>query len=216
MRSRLTTVAFGVLALPFLAGCATKGFVRRELATQRASIDSSFATGMATERSERIAGDSALRGDIQMLRRDLDSLRTEFSVKITALENGMQFALPVNFAFDDATIRSEDMAALDRFAQVVQRHYAGSKITVEGFADPAGTTRYNLRLSKQRAEAVKSYLTEKGLTEDLVAAMGFGESRQVVQGAERDEPGADKNRRVVFVVESRGDAGVAIVEQPGN
>jgi outer membrane protein OmpA-like peptidoglycan-associated protein len=69
-------------------------------------------------------------------------------------------------------------------------------------------------LSKQRAESVKSYLTEKGIAE--VAAIGFGESRQVVQGAERDEPGAEKNRRVVFVVESRGDAGVAIVEQPGN
>ncbi|MBC7790111.1 MAG: OmpA family protein [Anaerolineae bacterium] len=216
MKRKLTAVAFGVMALPLLAGCATKGFVRQELATQRASIDSSFASGMAMERSERMAGDSALRGDIQMLRRDLDSLRTEFSVKITALENGMQFALPVNFAFDDATIRSEDMAALDRFAQVVQRHYAGSKITVEGFADPAGSTRYNLALSKQRAEAVKSYLTEKGMAGDLVAAMGFGESRQVVQGAERDEPGAEKNRRVVFVVESRGDAGVAVVEQPGN
>ncbi|MBA3560261.1 MAG: OmpA family protein [Gemmatimonadaceae bacterium] len=214
MRTKLTTVVFGALALPFLAGCATKGFVRKELATQRTSIDSSFASGMAMERSERMAGDSALRGDIQMLRRDLDSLRTEFSVKITALENGMQFAMPVNFAFDDATVRSEDMAALDKFAEVVQRHYAGSKITVEGFADPAGSTRYNLRLSKQRAESVKSYLTEKGIAE--VAAIGFGESRQVVQGAERDEPGAEKNRRVVFVVESRGDAGVAIVEQPGN
>jgi len=210
MRTKLTTVVFGALALPFLAGCATKGFVRKELATQRTSIDSSFAM----ERSERMAGDSALRGDIQMLRRDLDSLRTEFSVKITALENGMQFAMPVNFAFDDASVRSEDMAALDKFAEVVQRHYAGSKITVEGFADPAGSTRYNLRLSKQRAESVKSYLMEKGMTE--VAAIGFGESRQVVQGAERDEPGAEKNRRVVFVVESRGDAGVAIVEQPGN
>jgi len=216
MRSKLTTVVLGALALPLLAGCATKGFVRKELATQRASIDSSFSSGMALERSERMAGDSALRGDIQMLRRDLDSLRTEFGVKITALENGMQFAMPVNFAFDDATIRSEDMAALDHFAQVVQRHYAGSKITVEGFADPAGSTRYNLRLSKQRAESVKAYLTEKGMTEDMVAAIGFGESRQVVQGAERDEPGAEKNRRVVFVVESRGDAGVAIVEQPGN
>lgn len=216
MRTKVTRAVLGVLALPLLAACATKGFVRKELATQRASIDSSFASGMATERSERMAGDSALRGDIQMLRRDLDSLRTEFSVKITALENGMQFAMPVNFAFDDATIRSEDMAALDKFAEVVQRHYPGSKITVEGFADPAGSTRYNLRLSKQRAQAVKAYLTEKGMTDDLVAALGFGESRQVVPGAERDEPGAEKNRRVVFVVESRGDAPVAVVEQPGN
>jgi peptidoglycan-associated lipoprotein len=125
------------------------------------------------------------------------------------MEEGLKFALPVNFAFDDATVRPEDVPALDRFARVVQNYYQGSKITVEGFADPAGTMAYNRALSTRRAEAVRAHLMTAGVNPDLVDAIGYGETRQVVMGAERDDPGAEKNRRVVFVVESRGEPTMA-------
>jgi peptidoglycan-associated lipoprotein len=90
------------------------------------------------------------------LRTDLQGMRTEFGAKITALEESVEFALPVHFAFDEALVRPEDRAALDRFAQVVQRHYGGAKLTVEGFADPAGSVHYNLDLSRRRADAVRA------------------------------------------------------------
>jgi peptidoglycan-associated lipoprotein len=203
MTKRFQAIMISALAMPFVAGCATKGFVRKELTAQRTSIDSAMTAGFTAERNERMAGDSALRGEIASLRQDLTALRDTFNVKITALENGMQFAMPVNFAFDDATVREEDKPVLDRFAQVVQKHYAGSKVTVEGFADPAGGVRYNLALSKRRAENVRSYLTEKGLTADQLSIVGYGKTRFVVPGAQKDDPGAEKNRRVVFVIESR-------------
>ena len=215
MKKQLTMFAVGAVVLPFVsAGCATKGFVRKELAAQRTAIDSVIAM----ERTERLAGDSSLRGEfttqIQQLRADLTSLRDTFNVRITALENGVQFATPVNFAFDDATVRDEDKALLDRFATVVQKYYPGSKITIEGFADPAGTQRYNLRLSQRRADAVKAYLAEKGVTSDI-KTVGYGKTRLVVPGAQKDDPGADQNRRAVFVIESRPQAtkGVAMTEQ---
>ena len=215
MTKQLTMFAVGAVVLPFLsAGCATKGCVRKELAAQRTAIDSVIAM----ERTERLAGDSSLRGEfttqIAQLRADLTSLRDTFNVRITALENGVQFATPVNFAFDDATVREEDKALLDRFAMVVQKYYPGSKITVEGFADPAGTQRYNLRLSQRRADAVKAYLAEKGVTTD-VKTVGYGKTRLVVPGAQKDDPGAEQNRRVVFVIESRPQTtkGVAMTEQ---
>src|SRR5919201_3382649 len=203
MKKQLTMFAVGAVVLPFVsAGCATKGFVRKELAAQRTAIDSVIAM----ERTERMAGDSALRGEfttqLASLRADLTSLRDTFNVRITALENGVQFATPVNFAFDDATVREEDKALLDRFAMVVQKYYPGSKITVEGFADPVGGANYNRRLSQRRADAVKTYLTEKGLSSDI-KTVGYGEARPVVPGAGKDDPGAEQNRRVVFVIESR-------------
>jgi outer membrane protein OmpA-like peptidoglycan-associated protein len=210
MKKQLRAVAVGALVLPFMAGCATKGWVRTSLANERAITDSAFAT----ERSARIAGDSALANDIATLRRDLDGLRTEFGAKITAMEQGMQFAFPVNFAFDDATLREEDRPALERFAAVVNRHYPGSTITVEGFADPAGSVRYNLDLSRRRAETVRSYLTTQGLTDLNLRAVGYGEARQVVEGAERDDAGAEQNRRVVFVVESRGQPATGVTSMP--
>ncbi len=36
---------------------------------------------------------------------------------------------------------------------------------------------------------------------DMVGTVAYGETRQVVPGAERDDMGADKNRRVTFVIE---------------
>ena len=202
MKKHVTMMAVALAVPVFTTACATKGFVRKELATQRTAIDSVIAM----ERTERMAGDSALRGEfttqLNSLRADLTSLRDTFNVRITALENGVQFATPVQFAFDDATVREEDRALLDRFATVVQKYYPGSKITIEGFADPIGGVNYNRRLSQRRADAVKQYLTEKGITGDM-ATVGYGEARPVVPGAGRDEPGAEQNRRVVFVIESR-------------
>jgi peptidoglycan-associated lipoprotein len=195
------TIAMVALVVPALAGCATKGYVRDRVAELRTYTDSAIST----ERSERTAADEALRTDITALRADLDSLRSEFGARITAMEEGIQFVVPVHFAFDDATVREEDRAVLERFAKVAQKYYGGSVITVEGFADPAGTTRYNLALSRRRAEAVREFLTGAGLTNEL-RTVGYGENRLITPGAERDDPGAELNRRVVFVIETRGSA----------
>lgn len=196
-----------ILALalvPLVAACATKGALRRAVEAQRVAL--------AAEKQERVDADAALRADLVALRNDLQGLRTEFGAKITAMEEGVKFIFPVNFAFDDAMVRDADRAALDRFAQVVQRHYGGAKITVEGFADEAGAQRYNLALSQRRAESVREYLTAQGIPLDLVRAVGYGESRQVNAGATRDAPGAEANRRVVFVVESRAEDTIAVLQ----
>ncbi|HKG93569.1 MAG TPA: OmpA family protein [Gemmatimonadaceae bacterium] len=186
-------------------GCATRGALRRAVAEQKSALES--------ERTARASADSGLATDVaslrtqlDSLRRDLGTLRTEFGAKITAMEDGVRFALPVHFAFDDATVRDTDRAALERFARVAQRYYGGATITVEGFADPAGSERYNLDLSRRRAESVRSYLATQGLgaAGEQLRAVGYGETRQVVPGAERDQAGAEENRRVVFVVETGG------------
>lgn len=209
------TFAFALIA-PFVAGCATKGFVRQEIATTRTQSRAYTDSSVTSERQARMASDSAITSDVVALRRDLDSLRTEFGAKITALETGLQFDMPVHFAFDDATVQDSDREALDRFSKVVQKYYPNATITVEGFADPAGTKTYNKQLSQRRADAVKAYLTSNGLTGD-VRTVGYGETRQVVQGAEKDQPGAELNRRVVFVIESAQAApasGIASTQTP--
>lgn len=190
------------LAAITVSGCATKGALRRGLEEQRAQLEA--------ERAERLRADSmyaaelgAVRAEVATLRTDLHNLRTEFGAKITAMENGVKVTFPVNFAFDDATVRAEDEPALERFADVAQKHFRGSIITVEGFADPAGSQSYNVALSKRRAETVRSRLIERGLDEEQVRAVGYGKSRLVVPGASHDEPGAELNRRVVFVIETK-------------
>jgi peptidoglycan-associated lipoprotein len=179
-----TACAVGMLAL---SACATKGALRR---------------GLEEERSARIAADSAQRVELAALRADLRGLRTEFGARIAEVADGLQFAFPVHFGYDDASVRAADTAALDRFSRVASRHYPGAKITVEGFADPAGSQQYNLGLSQRRAESVRQYISGRGLDPSLVSAVGYGKTRLVKRDASRDMPGAALNRRVVFVIET--------------
>ena len=138
--------------------------------------------------------------EIAHLARRFD-MRTEFGAKITAVENGLQFAVPIHFSFDDANVQTGSQAALDRFADIVTRHYTGAVVTVEGFADPAGSRAYNRKLSTERAESVRSYLMTRNISAQ-VRAIGYGEDRLVVPDAAKNDAGAELNRRVVFVIES--------------
>jgi outer membrane protein OmpA-like peptidoglycan-associated protein len=199
MQRVVNVAAIATLAVVVLSGCATRGQLRTAMAEQRAE----FENAVAAERSERIAADERLAADLATLRSDLQSLRTDFGARIEAVANALRFTLPVHFAFDDASVRPEDTEQLERFAEVISRHYMGAIVTIEGFADPAGPVAYNVALSQRRADAVRDYLIQAGITAQL-RTIGYGEERQVVPGAERDDPGAELNRRVVFVVESPG------------
>ncbi len=195
--SVLRTAALALTALSMTA-CVRSGTFKREMTATRTEI--------ASERTERLRADSILGADLVGLRtelkKELADLRTEFDAKIVAAGNGMKVMMPVSFAFDDAMVKDSDRAALERFSQIANKYYPGAVITVEGFADPAGSPTYNQRLSLARAENVKRELATKGMDASLIRTMGFGSLRQVVPGAQKDEPGADRNRRVVFVIES--------------
>jgi outer membrane protein OmpA-like peptidoglycan-associated protein len=205
-----------------LTGCLATQSQLKHSSDNQAMVLSQTKTQLngqiATERGERAASDSALaqqlgmvRGDVTALRNELQAMRTELGAKITAMEDGLHFMMPVNFAFDDATVRTDDTPALGRFAKVVQKYYPGSKVTIEGFADPAGSNRYNLVLSQRRATAVREYLVSQGLTGNELSVVGYGKSRLVAPGASRDQPGAEMNRRVTFVIESKPQRSVALV-----
>src|ERR1700730_10464548 len=100
--------------------------------------------------------------------------------------------MPVTFAFDDATVRSADRLQLERFARVARVYYPGSTITVEGFADPAGSDRDKLALSRGRADTVGQTLASLGLPPTQLRTVGYGKARPVAPGATHNEPGAER------------------------
>lgn len=197
MRLHTKTAAACALAMLFLTGCATRGHVRTAVEEERIA----WTAAVDAERSERISSDERLAADLATLRTDLETMRNEFAAEIRAVAEGLQFILPVHFAFDDATVRPDATPVLERFSEIVSRHYTGALVTVEGFADPAGPASYNIALSTRRAEAVREYLTQQGISAQL-RTVGYGEARQVVPNAQKDDPGAELNRRVVFVIET--------------
>lgn len=200
----------GLLALILAAGlvaCAGKvdqETFDREISDLRSTLDDH--DGRISDNASAI---NDLEGRVSDLESDLEDLRNNFQARITELEEGLRFAMPVHFEFDEAQVRSVDRPLLDRFASVVKNHYSGATVTVEGFADPAGSHAYNDRLSTERAEAVKQYLVDNGgLNGDRIRAVGYGEDDDRLV-SDRQGPGQQglENRRVTFVIEWGGQQG---------
>ena len=150
---------------------------------------------------------------VQELEEALRGLAEEFAATVDRMEDAIRFNAPVHFAFDDATVRSQDRPLLDRFADVVQTYYPDGFITVEGFTDSSGDPAYNMRLGQRRADAVREYLVDRGLPQDRSRAVSYGETqeRQIVPGAVGPGDGGWQNRRVAMVIDFQGESRPGVV-----
>lgn len=101
------------------------------------------------------------------------------------------------FDFDKAILKSEGKAKLDDlYAKLQDVKY--EVITATGHTDSVGSAAYNQKLSMRRAQAVKAYLTKKGVESKNIYAEGKGESRPVASN--KTSAGRAKNRRVEIEV----------------
>jgi len=74
--------------------------------------------------------------------------------------------------------------------------YPETNAVLEGHTDSIGSEKYNLDLSKRRAESIKKYLVEKfDISAARISTMGFGKSQPVATN--KTEEGRQQNRRVV-------------------
>jgi len=106
----------------------------------------------------------------------------------------------VYFDFDKATIKPEGKAVLNEAAALLQKH---ERVVVEvaGHTDSTGSDEYNQGLSERRANAVKQYLTEQGVTATRLSARGYGEAQPVASNDTKE--GRAENRRVELIVLDR-------------
>ncbi|MDQ1315719.1 MAG: OmpA-like protein [Pseudomonadota bacterium] len=102
----------------------------------------------------------------------------------------------VNFDFDKATLRQEDLAIIDRDVAALEK-WGNVNVEVAGHTDSRGSDEYNVDLSQRRAEAVRNYLISKGIAAERLSAKGYGESRPVADNA--TDEGRFMNRRVELV-----------------
>jgi outer membrane protein OmpA-like peptidoglycan-associated protein len=90
-------------------------------------------------------------------------------------------------------LTESSIAPLDEVVKVLTED-PELKMQIEGHTDSTGKAAMNLRLSKQRAESVKNYLTGKGIDASRLSATGYGSSKPL-QSNETLE-GRERNRRV--------------------
>jgi len=102
----------------------------------------------------------------------------------------------VHFAFDSALLSDQAQQILSSKADHLRNHSEIS-ITVEGHCDERGTDAYNIALGERRAEAVKNFLVDLGISAYRLNTISYGEERPIASG--QNEASWAKNRRAQLV-----------------
>lgn len=107
----------------------------------------------------------------------------------------------LTFPVGEATIEPRHFPLLTKVQRAISE-FPDARITVEGHTDSFGGDEQNLRLSQERAEAVRQYLlANMRLDASLVDAIGYGEAQPVASNDTQE--GRAKNRRTDIVIHSR-------------
>ncbi len=127
-----------------------------------------------------------------------DSLACKSQSKSPKLEPGKTIELrSVFFESGSAELIDESESQLLALKNVLEAHPEW-RIEVQGHTDNVGQKDANQVLSQERAAAVVSWLTEKGIDPDRLSAVGFGDTIPIDNN--KTEEGRRRNRRVAFLI----------------
>ncbi len=105
-------------------------------------------------------------------------------------------AQTVYFALDSASVSSGEQSKLETVASYFRSNPAGD-LLIEGHCDERGTEGYNLSLGDRRANALREYFVNLGVSPSRLHTVSFGEAKPAVIGT--TEAAYSKNRRGEFI-----------------
>ncbi|GHV15259.1 cell envelope biogenesis protein OmpA [Fibrobacterales bacterium] len=105
------------------------------------------------------------------------------------------------FETGKADLTQELKVNLAEVAAILKTLLADSKVIVEGHTDNVGKADANKKLSQQRADGVKNYLIERGVTKKNLTSVGYGLTKPIADNS--TEAGRAKNRRVELVIQDK-------------
>jgi OmpA-OmpF porin, OOP family len=118
--------------------------------------------------------------------------------------------LGLNFPSAAATIEQKSFGLLTKVRDAINS-YPESSVSVLGYTDSYGGDVQNLKLSKERAEAVKQYLlANTGLNDSRINVIGYGESKPIASN--ETKVGRAINRRVEVVIHPAGSIGLVLLK----
>jgi outer membrane protein OmpA-like peptidoglycan-associated protein len=192
---------------------------RERAAAETAKLEADQARAAALAQQQQLAAEAekahVAAADAERLRQDAERQRQDAEAQQAQLRQQLlaQFSqilqtrdtargLIVNMSdvlFDTGqyTLKPGAREKLAKVSGIILAH-PGLKIEVEGHTDSVGGDEYNMKLSENRADSVRSYLVEQGVSRDSVTAKGFGKTIPVADNA--TAAGRQMNRRVELVV----------------
>ena len=220
----VTTIALGCLALGGASACATKGFVRTEVAGVNQRVEtlsqSLEATQEATRQNQaRITEVDKKTDQVGLWAKDAQSTAvTAQSAAATAQTTATTAALRVDaveaasrrllyevvisedqgdFKFGSSELPEGVTARIDQLIAELKANPRGNYVEIEGHTDATGDRAVNQRIGEQRAEAVKRYLYEQHeVPLHKINVISYGEDKPVSPNNTKE--GRAHNRRVVI------------------
>ncbi len=139
----------------------------------------------------------------------------EEEVKVVKKDTGLQLKMkPILFASNSARILSESYAVLDKIVAVLNE-YPDYAVIIEGHTDTLGSMHSNFSLSKNRAEAVKSYILKKLKKPSADSIYTFGFASKVPIASNSTDLGRKLNKRVDFYLFEKSNIGSEVESRNG-
>lgn len=127
------------------------------------------------------------------LRNDMEGATVERvgeGIKIT-FDSGLLFGV------DQSSLSTTAQSNLTQLADKLKK-YDDTDVLIEGHTDSSGPDEYNMKLSKQRAESVASFLRNQGVRANRMTTVGYGENQPIADNT--TDEGMSKNRRVEVAI----------------
>jgi outer membrane protein OmpA-like peptidoglycan-associated protein len=187
------------------AQTATQDAQRERQQAEVAKLEADSARQEAIEQQQKLSAQAdQAREAAALAQRDQAALRQRLVIQFNQILETRESArgLIVNMSdvlFDTAryTLKPGAREKLAKVSGIILAH-PGLKIAIEGYTDNVGGDEYNMKLSDNRANAVRSYLVSQGLNSGIVTAQGFGKTKPVADNG--IAAGRQQNRRVEMVV----------------
>jgi outer membrane protein OmpA-like peptidoglycan-associated protein len=169
-----------------------------DLAAQQAAAKAA-AEQAALQAKEQAAREEAARAQAatqalraQLLKQLNDVLQT------TDTPRGLVVNMAdVLFETGKYALSTDAQLKLAKLSGIIQAH-PGLNLSIEGYTDTTGSEDFNMKLSQQRADAVRQFLASQGLSPDTITSKGMGEANPIADNS--TAAGRKLNRRVEIIV----------------
>lgn len=174
-----------------------------DLAANQTASAAAVSEAQADAERARIAAENAQQGEHQAVS-DKAAMRAQLSEQLNKVlatrDSARGLIVSMSDVLFDTGQYSLKPGAREKLAKVagILIVYPGLKIEVGGYTDNVGGDGMNQKLSENRADAVRDYLVQQGVTTNSVSAVGFGNTSPVASND--NSSGRQENRRVELVV----------------
>lgn len=186
-------LALGIagLAAASLGGCATRAYVRQQVAVTQGEVD---------QQQARLGAHEQHLADLDRTSREALE-RAEAAGKLA--QGKFLYAVvfsddSIKFPVDGSALSPEAQTRLMDFVQKLKSDNRNVYLEIQGHTDSTGPKPRNMRLGEERAEAVRLFMNRQGVALNRMATISYGDEAPVASNATRE--GRAQNRRVVVVV----------------